>query len=44
MEKLKSNDAYKAIFEAYEKSFFKELVKLEDCKFNFNNKINEKDK
>lgn len=34
MEKIQKDLVFKAMFNAYEKSFFKELVKLEDCEFN----------
>ena len=33
MEKIQKDLVFKAMLNAYEKSFFKELVKLEDCKF-----------
>lgn len=33
MEKIQKDLFFKAMLNAYEKSFFKELVKLDDCNF-----------
>lgn len=33
MEKIQNDLVFKAMLNAYEKSFFKELVKLDECEF-----------